>query len=82
MKIRGELIGKKKSLILSMGLTILFTKIPLINITLKLKIGIVSFQNTCFKYLKLKIVIQTLFIKKLLPKIVFFLRSIIFNFKH
>ena len=33
------------------------------NVTWKLKIGIVSFQNTYFKHQKLRIVIQTLLIK-------------------
>ena len=41
-------IGKKKKLVFSIGLSILFTKRPLNNVTLKLKIKIVSFQNTCF----------------------------------
>ena len=48
-----------------MGLIIfnLFTKRPFNNVTWKLKIEIVNFQNTCFKHPKLRIVIQTLLIK-------------------
>ena len=39
---------RKKKLVFSIGLLILFTKRPLNNVTLKLKTNIVSFQNTCF----------------------------------
>ena len=56
---------KKKNLVLSMGPTIfnLFTKRLLNNVIWKLKIGMVNFQNMCFKYPKLRTVTQTLLIK-------------------
>ena len=58
-------VRKKKSLVLSIGPTIfnLFTKKPLNNVTWKLKIGMVNFQNMCFKYPKLRTITQTLLIK-------------------